>query len=49
MTIADLFCGAGGTSEVACEAAIACGIVAASIRQAPDVRFLETLDAAKAA
>lgn len=25
MTIADLFCGAGGTSEGACEAAIACG------------------------
>ena len=49
MTIADLFCGAGGTSEGACEAAIACGIVAASIRQDPDVRFLETLDAANAA
>lgn len=45
MTIADLFCGAGGTSEGACEAAI----VAAAIRQDPDVRFLETLDAAKAA
>ena len=64
MTIADLFCGAGGTSDGACAAAIACGhtpkltainhwpvaiVVAASIRQDPDVRVLETIDAAKAA
>ena len=40
MTIADLFCGAGGMSD---------GAVAAAIRQDPDVRFLEDADTAKAA
>ena len=57
MTIADPFCGAGGTSEGAVEAARASGfeprlaraIVAASIRHDPNVRFLETIDAAKSA
>lgn len=41
MTIADLFCGAGGTSTGAIEAA--------AISQHSDVRHLEHYDAAQAA